>query len=133
MMKRFRVACACLSLTLLAAGTSLRASNAHAENDAGTGRLKLGWASADITPDRPVVITGGSAARVSEGVRDHIYATALAIESTGNNGTSDMVVMVSLDLVGVTDILCSRVQDVVKKAIPEVDADKVILNATHKV
>ena len=101
------------------------------ENEASTGCLKLGWASADITPDRPVVITGGSAARVSEGVRDHIYATALAMESTRNNGTSDMVIMVSLDLVGVTDILYSRVQDLVRKATPEVDANKIILNATH--
>lgn len=130
MMKAFRIACACLSL-LLAAGTSLHVSSARAENEGGAGRLKLGWASADITPDRPVVITGGSAARVSEGVMDHISATALAIESTGNSGTSDMVVMVSLDLVGVTDILYCRVQDLVRKATPEIDAEKIILNATH--
>ncbi len=126
MMTSIRIACVCLSLSLMAAGTSLEAAN-----EGGAGGLKLGWASADITPDRPVVITGGSSARVSEGVRDHIYATALAIESTRGNGTSDLVILVSLDLVGVTDILYSRVQDLVRKAIPEVDANKVILNATH--
>lgn len=131
MMKRLRIACACLSLSLLVAGTSLHVSNAVAEDEAGTGRLKLGWASADITPDRPVVIAGGSAARVSEGVNDHIYATALAIESTRDNGPSEVVIMVSLDLVGVTDILYSRVQDLVRKATPEVAVDKIILNATH--
>jgi len=120
-----------LGLSLLVAGTSLHVSIAVAGNEAGTSRLKLGWASADITPDRPVVITGGSAARVSEGVSDHIYATALAIESTRDNGPSEMVIMVSLDLVGVTDILYSRVQDLVRKATPEVAADKIILNATH--
>lgn len=125
-MRSLRIACACLSLSLLAAGASV-----HAANEGCTGSLRLGWASADITPDRPVVITGGSSARVSEGARDHIYATALAIESAGDNGTSDMVIMVSLDLVGVTDILYSRVQDLVKKATPEVDAAKIILNATH--
>lgn len=126
MMRSFRMAYACVSLSLLAAGTSLYASN---EGDAGG--LKLGWASADITPNKPVVITGGSSARVSEGVKDHIYATALAMESTGNNGASDTVILASLDLVGVTDILYSRVQDLVKKATPEVDAAKIILNATH--
>jgi hypothetical protein len=42
-----------------------------------------------------------------------------------------MVIMVSLDLVGVTDILFDRTRDMVRKAIPEIDADKIILNATH--
>ena len=130
-MRSYPVACACLILGLLAAGTWSPASCAAAENEGDTGTLKLGWASADITPDRPVVITGGSAARVSEGVADHIYATALALESTGNNGTSETVIMVSLDLVGVTDILYGRVQDLVRKETPEVAADKIILNATH--
>ena len=130
-MRSFPVACACLILGLLAAGTWSPASCAAAENEGDTGALKLGWASADITPDRPVVITGGSAARVSEGVADHVYATALALESTGNNGTSEMVIMVSLDLVGVTDILYGRVQDLVRQETPEVAADKIILNATH--
>jgi hypothetical protein len=107
-MRSFPIACSCLILSLLATGTWLPASCAAAESEGDTGTLKLGWASADITPDRPVVITGGSAARVSEGVADHIYATALALESTGNNDTAEMVIMVSLDLVGVTDILYSR-------------------------
>ncbi len=108
MMKNFRIACAWLSLSLLAAGASLPAASAGAESEGAAGRLKLGWASADITPDKSVVIAGGSAARVSEGVSNHIYATALAIESTGNSGPSDVVIMVSLDLVGVTDILYDR-------------------------
>ena len=131
MMRNFRIACAWLSLSLLAAGASLPAASAGAESEGAAGRLKLGWASADITPDKSVVITGGSAARVSEGVSDHIYATALAIESTGNSGPSDVVIMVSLDLVGVTDILYDRVQDKARKAAPDVDVDKIILNATH--
>ncbi len=130
-MRSLKIACAWVGLSLLAAGTWLPALSAGAENEPSTGRLKLGWASADITPDRPVVITGGSAARVSQGVKDPITATALAMESTGSNGTSDMVIMVSLDLVGITDILYSRVQDLVRKSTPEVDADKIVLNATH--
>lgn len=130
-MRSFSIACACLILIVLAAGTWLPASCVAADNEGGAGCLKLGWASADITPDRPVVITGGSAARVSQGVKDHIYATALALESARDNGTSDMVIMVSLDLVGVTDILYARVQDLVRKETPEVAADKIILNATH--
>lgn len=130
-MRSLKIACAWVGLSLLAAGTWLPASSAGAENEPSTGCLKIGWASADITPDRPVVITGGSAARVSQGVKDPVTATALAMESTGSNGTSDMVIMVSLDLVGITDILYCRVQDLVKTSTPEIDADKIVLNATH--
>ena len=43
--------------------------------------LHIGWASADITPEQPVVITGQFYARVSEGVMDPVTATALALES----------------------------------------------------
>ena len=45
------------------------------------GQLRLGWGSADLTPDRPAVIAGYSRARVSEGVLDPVTATALVIES----------------------------------------------------
>jgi len=128
-MNNFRIACACLSL--LMAGTLSHASPAGADNQDTSVRTSIGWASADITPDKPVVIAGGSAARVSEGIRDHIYATALAVESVRDDGTSDMVIMVSVDLVGVTEVLYRRVQDMVRTATPEVDVDKIILNATH--
>lgn len=113
-----------LSLGLMLACLSSHAAEA-------TGHFNIGWASADITPDRPVVITGGSSARVSEGVRDHISATALVMESIRDNGASDVAIMVSLDLVGVTDFLFDRVKDKVKKAAPEINTDKIILNATH--
>ncbi len=127
----FRIARAWLGLSLLAASASLPAAAAGPESEQAAGRLRLGWASADITPDRSVVIAGGSAARISQGVSNQIYATALAIEATRDNGPSDMVIMVSLDLVGVTGILYSRVQERVSKAAPEIDTDKIILNATH--
>ena len=42
-----------------------------------------------------------------------------------------MVIMVSLDLVGVTEVLYGRVQDMVRTATPQVDVDKIVLNATH--
>ena len=77
-----------------------------------------------------MVIAGGSAARLSEGIQTPISATALAMESIRDDGTADMVIMVSLDLVGVTEVLYGRVQDLVRAATPQVDVDKIILNAT---
>lgn len=118
-------------ITLLLAAMSLQAPGATAGTNEVAPHFNIGWASADITPDKPVVIAGGSSARVSEGIRDHIFATALAVESVRANGESDMAIMVSLDLVGVSDILFDRTRDLVRKAIPDIDTDKIILNATH--
>jgi len=43
--------------------------------------LQIGWSSVDLTPDKPVFLTGISARRVSQGVKDPITATAMALES----------------------------------------------------
>lgn len=89
-------------------------------------RLKIGWAEADITPSEPVMIAGQFHARVSEGVRDPITATALVLEQGGTH-----VVFISCDLVAISDEL----HEAVLKRLPE-DRDgpapqSLIFNATH--
>ena len=95
------------------------------------GQLRIGWASADLTPEEPVVLTGFSRARVSEGVLDPITATVLSIESARDDDTAGMVVMVSCDLISISDELRDRVRAKVKQSLPEIDANTVVLNATH--
>jgi len=95
------------------------------------GPLSVGWASADLTPERPVVLTGFSRARVSEGVLDPINATVLVIESVQDGDAADMVIMVSCDLISISDELRDRVRAKVKQSLPEIDANTVVLNATH--
>lgn len=134
MMHNWKTACTCLilSLSVQLGAAVCHAAPATANSQQAAARLRIGWATADITPDQPVVIAGGSAARLSEGIETPISATALAIESIRDDGTADdMVIMVSLDLVGVTEVLYGRVQDLVRAAAPQVDVDKIILNATH--
>jgi hypothetical protein len=94
------------------------------------GQLRIGWASADLTPEQPVVLTGFSRARVSEGVMDPITATVLVIESL-QDGAAGSVIMVSCDLISISDELRDRVRAKVKQALPEIDANTVVLNATH--
>ncbi len=93
--------------------------------------LRIGWASVDITPDRPVVLRGQFHARVSEGVMDPVTATALAIESVGEGGPNDYAIMVSADLVAIADELRDRVREHLRTALPEFDATKVLFSATH--
>lgn len=103
-----------------------------------SGNLKIGWATEDITPDKPVLIAGQFPARVSESILDPITVTAMAIES-GNYVPSEKIIMVSCDLVkisddvgdGNSDNLRDRSRELIVKLIPELKPEQIILNATH--
>ena len=65
--------------------------------------LRIGWASRNISTDKPVDIPGQFHTRVSQGVIDPITVTALVID----NG-SDLVVFLSADLVSIPPISSRR-------------------------
>ncbi len=94
------------------------------------GSIKIGWASSNTTPTQPTLISGQFYARYSEGVVDSLYATALALESDGKS-IGKRIVMVSCDLVGIPDYLRDRVRELVVKAVPILNMDDILLNATH--
>jgi len=111
-------------VTALAAAALLMPAMAFGEDAEG---LRIGWASTDITPDEPVVLTGQFHARVMEGVRDPITATALALEP----GDEDGAILISCDLISINDELRDRVRELVDEALPEGETPTVVLNATH--
>jgi hypothetical protein len=81
-----------LSIAILAAGPSV--SRAEAE-----GGLKAGVARIDITPDKPVQMSGyGSRKGLSTGVHDPLSARVLAFEAGGKR-----LVLVSTDVIGFYD------------------------------
>ena len=49
--------------------------NAPKDNDT----VQIGWASRDVTPDRPVNLLGQFHIRISQGVKDPLTVMALAI------------------------------------------------------
>ncbi len=93
--------------------------------------LRIGWAQADITPDRPVLLAGQFHARVSEGVMDPISATVLAVESENDAGTSGRGIMVSCDLATISDELRDVVRERVSALGLGLDPRDVFLGATH--
>ncbi|NLF70628.1 MAG: hypothetical protein GX575_16475 [Candidatus Anammoximicrobium sp.] len=95
------------------------------------GPLRIGWASTDITPEKPVVLVGFSSARISEGVLDPITATALVLESGRDGKPDEIAILVSVDLVGIGNDLRDLVRKKVGQAVPEIDVAKIVLNATH--
>lgn len=88
--------------------------------------LTVGWGQADITPPEPVLVAGQFHARVSEGVADPITATVLVLATA-----DDQAVFVSCDLVGVSFELRDAVRQQVQAEAPELEATKVMFNATH--
>ena len=88
--------------------------------------LKIGWASRDVSTDKPVIIRGQHYTRISKGVLDPIMATALTVE---NNG--DYVIFLSTDttdtVAGVLNLVCEKVKNKNK----EIDTAKILMSATH--
>ncbi|HOX08902.1 MAG TPA: hypothetical protein PK280_21080 [Planctomycetota bacterium] len=93
--------------------------------------LLIGWASRDVTPERPVVLHGQFHARISEGVLDPLTVTALALESVRDGRPVGQAVLVSCDYVGVSPDLLAAVKSRLGERLPEVDPRNVCLNATH--
>ena len=93
--------------------------------------LYVGWATADITPPKPVALTGQLHKRISQGVRDPLTATVLALETRGEAGEKEQAVMVSCDLLFILHSVQERLQEKIKTQLPDFDAKKLFLNATH--
>jgi len=101
-----------------------------------SGNLFIGWSSVDITPDRPVLLLGQFPARVSEGVKDPVTATVLAMESV-DGGSSEKAIMVSCDVAVIGDLFNTgnnfrdEVIELVKSSVPEISPEQIMIFATH--
>ncbi len=93
--------------------------------------LRIGWASTCITPDAPVIMSGGSRARLSTGVMDPLTATALVLESVRGGETAERIVLVSVDWGSVHTDALERVLAIVGERVPEIDSEKVVIFGTH--
>lgn len=88
-------------------------------------QILIGWAQADITPERPVVVAGQMYLRTSSYVHDPLTATALSL----SNG-EEQYTMVSMDVVNVPGIVAKRFREALQ-GIPGLDPQKVSFHATH--
>jgi hypothetical protein len=94
-------------------------------------QLFVGWAAADITPEKPVALVGQLHKRISVAVQDPLTATVLAIETRGENGRKEQAIMVSCDLLFIRAQTQKKLQGVIAQKLPGFDASKLFLNATH--
>ena len=90
------------------------------------GRLRIGWASRDVSTDLPVVIPGGWTRPIAKGMTDKLTLTALAID----NGV-DQVIFLSCDHVHLGAGNVRQIQRLVAKMEPKLPRSKWIVNSTH--
>lgn len=88
--------------------------------------VKIGWGRREISLDAPLRLMGQAFLRISEGVHDPMYATALCVD-----GGSDAVIFCSLDMIALRLDLINSIKDAVRAQCPQLPADHILLNATH--
>jgi len=114
-------ACAAiLAMGFLAAPVSVKAAE-----------LWIGAATANITPDRPLPLTGGTTVRIGREVHSPLVANVLALESRNGKESLDQAILVACDLC----VIRPGIQDGLRKhlanRLPGFDLNKLFLAATH--
>ncbi|MBS1855915.1 MAG: neutral/alkaline non-lysosomal ceramidase N-terminal domain-containing protein [Acidobacteria bacterium] len=88
--------------------------------------LRAGVARVDITPEGPIWMSGyASRNHPSEGVRQHLYTRALAIDAGGGR-----VVIVTTDVVGIPATLADAVAARARQQFG-IERARLVLNASH--
>ena len=113
-------------LIVVAIGASSFAANA-----ADGAQLLVGAASADITPDEPVPLTGFRTVRISKGIHSRCTANVLALESRDGDKVLDQAILVSCDLCVIRPGIQQGFRRHVAERLPGFDVNKLFLAATH--
>jgi len=93
--------------------------------------LLAGWAGADITPPRPVALTGQLHKRISTGIRDPLTATVLALETQGPDGRREQALLISADLIMIQRTIQDRLKAMLKPRLPDFNPAKLFVFGTH--
>src|SRR5512147_1511790 len=108
----------CQLLVALSYPGALAAADSKATDAA---PLYAGWATVDITPPKPVALVGQLHKRISDGVRDPLTATVLALESAGGD-KPEQAILVSCDLLFILREVQQQLQNRVRMLMPEIDS-----------
>lgn len=92
-------------------------------------KIYIGWASRDVTPQRPVNLMGQFHPRIATTARDPVTVTALALAA--GKAAADYAIFVSADTAIINQGIREQCQRAVKARLPKLDISKIVLNATH--
>ncbi len=106
-------------------------AGSFANSAATAAELHVGAATADITPEGPVAVSGQFHLRIARKVETPVTANAIALESRRGDESIDAAVMVSCDVVTIPTEVLRLVREAVGKRLPGLDTKKIFLGATH--
>ncbi|NWG13174.1 MAG: hypothetical protein HXY20_06530 [Acidobacteria bacterium] len=124
MIKRALTAPFCLLCCLTLSGSQV-------DSPVPPGMLYIGWSDRDITPDKPVALSGQFHKRISTRVEAPLWATVLALETRDGERPIDQAIFASCDLIGIDDTIPPRLRRKLAGRIEGFDLRRLILNATH--
>ncbi len=93
--------------------------------------LWVGAATADITPEGPVALTGNTSVRIAREVRSRLEANVLVLESREGDRSLDQAILISCDLCVIRPGIQKGFREYLAARLPEVDMEKLFLAATH--
>jgi hypothetical protein len=93
--------------------------------------LWVGAATADITPDGPVPLTGYQSVRISKGVLSRSTANVLALESRQGDKILDQAIFISCDLCVIRPGIQEGFRKHLAGRLPGFDLQKLFMAATH--
>ena len=89
-------------------------------------KMYIGWAEESLVPEKKISLAGQFYERISEYVESEISATAMAVESDG-----EQMILVSADLGSIPGFLLNAVREKFAALAPDFDPKKIIVGATH--
>ena len=95
---------------------------------ASAAELRIGAATINITPDKPVALDGQFNARISRGVDNPITATAVAIESREGGRAVDGAMLLSCDIVVIRPPILQPLRERLREKLPAFDPRKLVLH-----
>ncbi|HUT88009.1 MAG TPA: hypothetical protein VMY37_00800 [Thermoguttaceae bacterium] len=102
-----------------------------AASDAAGSELWIGAATGDITPDRPVPLTGYRSVRVSQSILSRCTANVLALEARDGDQVGDQAILVACDLCVIRPGIQEGFRKHVEGRLPGFDIQKLFLASTH--
>ncbi len=102
-----------------------------ADGPAGTTKLWIGAATADITPKPPVALTGFQTVRITSTIQSPLTANVLALESRDGDQVVDQAILISCDLCVIRPGVQESFRNHVAGRLPGFDINKLFLAATH--
>lgn len=89
--------------------------------------IKIGWAEADITPEKKGELYGQYYPRISKGIHSRISVTVMALD----DGKDEQAIMISVDLTNFTRDFLDELRKSIKGKVPGLDVSKILMNAIH--